>query len=148
MGTTTSPNTHASSSETVVSTYLFAWCHNSGKFKDKFHPGTGHEGPGGEQRYSSTLSLPLELDGGGWSTPCPGRFTLWKETRYPLYRRLGGSQGQPGGVQKISPRPGFDPLAVQPVASCCTNYAIQVHIITQSQCITSRFAVKMHYRSY
>jgi hypothetical protein len=28
--------------------------------------------------------------GCGWSTPRPGRFTSWKETRFPLYRRLGG----------------------------------------------------------
>jgi hypothetical protein len=29
----------------------------------KFHPRTGHEGPEGEKRYSSTLSLTLALDG-------------------------------------------------------------------------------------
>ena len=40
--------------------------------------------------YSSTLSLTPVLDGGGWSTPRPGRFTPEKETRYPLYRWLGG----------------------------------------------------------
>ena len=28
--------------------------------------------------------------GGGWSTPCPGRFTPGKETWYWLYRTLGG----------------------------------------------------------
>jgi hypothetical protein len=48
-----------------------------------------HEGPEGEQRYSSTLSLTLALDEGGWSTR-PSRFTPGKETWYPLYRRLGG----------------------------------------------------------
>jgi len=32
--------------------------------KGKFHPRTGHEGPEGEQRYSSTLSSTLALDGG------------------------------------------------------------------------------------
>ena len=40
-----------------------------------------------------------------------------KETRYPLYRRLDGSQGRSGRVRKISPPPGFDPRTVQPVAS-------------------------------
>jgi len=35
--------------------------------KDKVHPRTGHEGQDGEQRYSSTLSLNLGLDRGGWS---------------------------------------------------------------------------------
>jgi hypothetical protein len=29
----------------------------------------------------------------GWLAPRPGRFTPGKETRYPLYRRLGGPQG-------------------------------------------------------
>jgi hypothetical protein len=36
------------------------------------------------------------------------------KTRYPLYRRLGGPQGQSGRVRKISPSPGFGPRAVQP----------------------------------
>jgi hypothetical protein len=45
------------------------------KGKGKGLPRTGHEGPEGEWRYSSTLSLTSALDGGGWSTPRPGRFT-------------------------------------------------------------------------
>ena len=88
---------------------------NSG-VKGKVLPRTGHEGPEREQRCTSTLSLTLALDEGGWSTPRPGRFTPWKETRYPLYRRLGGPQGRSGRVLKISPPPGFDPRTVQPVA--------------------------------
>ena len=48
------------------------------KIKAKVHPRTGHEGPEGEQRYSSTLSLNMALDGVGLSTPRPGRFTLGK----------------------------------------------------------------------
>jgi hypothetical protein len=52
--------------------------------------------------------LPL-LDGGGWSTPRPGHFTIARETQCPLYRRLGGSQSRSGGVRKTSPLPGFDP---------------------------------------
>ena len=31
------------------------------------------------------------------------------KTRYPLYMMLGGTQGGPGRVLKISPPPGFDP---------------------------------------
>ena len=38
------------------------------------------------------------------------------QTRYPLYRRLGGPQGRSGRVRKISPPPGFDPWALQPLA--------------------------------
>ena len=44
----------------------------------------------GEYRYNSTLSLTTALDGGGCLTPRPGRFTPGKETRYSVYRRLGG----------------------------------------------------------
>jgi hypothetical protein len=51
--------------------------------------------------YSSTLSLTLALDEFGWSTPRPSRFTPGKETRYPLYRRLGGPNGRSGRVRKI-----------------------------------------------
>ena len=50
-----------------------------GKSKGKGHPITGHEGPEGEYRYSYTLSLTSALDGGGWSTPRPGRFTPGKD---------------------------------------------------------------------
>jgi len=41
----------------------------------RVHPRTAHEGPEGEYRYSSTLSLTLALDGDWWSTPHPARFT-------------------------------------------------------------------------
>ena len=39
------------------------------------------------------------------------------KTRYLLYRRLGGPQGQSGQVRKISHPPGFDPRTVQPRSS-------------------------------
>ena len=39
------------------------------------------------------------------------------ETRYPLYRRLGGPQGQLGRAWKFSPPPGLDLRTIQPVAS-------------------------------
>jgi hypothetical protein len=89
--------------------------------KGKVHPRTGHEGSEGEYRYSSTLSLTSTLDGGGWSTPRPGRFTTGKETRYPLYRKLGTPQGRSERVWKISPPPVFDPRTVQLVASRYTG---------------------------
>ena len=54
-------------------TYLHLYSYHKGK--GKVHPRTGHEGPEGEQMYSSTLPSTLALDGGGWSTPRPGRFT-------------------------------------------------------------------------
>jgi hypothetical protein len=43
------------------------------------------------------------------------------KTRYPLYRRLGGFQSQFGRVRNISPLPGYDPPAIQPVASRYTD---------------------------
>ena len=64
---------------------------------------------------------------GGWLTPRPGRFTRGKETRYPLYRRLGRPQGRSGQVRKISPPSGFNPRTVQPVASRYTDWAIPAH---------------------
>ena len=49
------------------------------------------------------------------------------KTRYPLYRRLGRTQGRSGRVRKISPSPGFDPWTVQSVASRYTNYGNLAH---------------------
>jgi hypothetical protein len=46
------------------------------------------------------------------------------KTRYPLYRRLGGLQGQYGRVRKLSSSPGFDARTVQPVASRYTDWYI------------------------
>ena len=43
------------------------------------------------------------------------------KNRYPLYGRLGGAQGRPERVRKISPLPGFDPRTIQPVASRYTD---------------------------
>jgi hypothetical protein len=54
------------------------------KGKGKVHPRTGHEGPDGEQRYGSTLSLTSSLDGSGWSTPRPDRFTPGKDPAHTV----------------------------------------------------------------
>ena len=51
----------------------------------------------------------------------PGRFTAGKETRYPLYRRLGGTQVRAGRVRKTSRLRKFHPRTVQPVASRYTD---------------------------
>ena len=53
----------------------------------------------------------------------PDRSLPQGNTRYPLYRRLGGHQGRSGQVRKISPTPGFDLRTVQHVASRYTDYA-------------------------
>ena len=67
------------------------------KGKDKVLPITGHEGPEGEQMYSSTLPSTSAL-GGQRHAPAalpPGK------TRYPLYRGLGGPQGHSGRARNI-----------------------------------------------
>ena len=74
--------------------YFWVSCNLLSQGKGKFLPRTGHEGPDGEYRHSSTLPFTSPLDGDGWSTPRPGRFTPGKVTLYPLYRRLCGPQGR------------------------------------------------------
>ena len=49
------------------------------------------------------------------------------ETRYPLYRRLGGHQDRSGREREISPPPRFYPRNVQPVASRNTDWAIPAY---------------------
>jgi len=80
----------------------------------------GHEGTEWEKRYSSTRSLTPVLDRVGGQRHAPAALPPAK-TRYPLYRRLGGPQGQSGRVRKISSEPGFDPRTVQLVPSCYTD---------------------------
>jgi hypothetical protein len=53
--------------------------------------------------YSSSLSLTSVLDGGGWSTPRPGRCTSGKDPVPIVYGRLGGPQGGSVRVRKASP---------------------------------------------
>ena len=57
----------------------------------------------------------------------PRLFTPGKETRHPLYRKLGWPQGRYGRVQKISPPQWFDLWTVQLVASHYTEYAVAAH---------------------
>ena len=53
--------------------------HKRGKVKGKVHPRTGHKGPEGEKRYSSTPSLSLALDGGGWVVNATPRLLYHRE---------------------------------------------------------------------
>ena len=80
--------------------------------KRKVHSINCHEGPEEEEeeeRYSSTLSLTSTLDGDGWPKSHPGRLPTGKDTWYPFYRILGGTQGWSGLVTKTSLPPVFDP---------------------------------------
>jgi hypothetical protein len=92
------------------------------------YPRTVREDPGGEKRYSSTLSVTSMLDEGGWSVPRPDHFTPGKETRYELYRRLVGPRAGLDECGKSRPPPEFDRRTVQPIASPYTDCAIPVHV--------------------
>jgi len=50
------------------------------------------------------------LEVGEGSVSRPGRSLRLGKTRYPLYRRLGGPQGQSGQVGKILPSTGIRSL--------------------------------------
>jgi len=76
------------------------------KGKGKVHPRIGHEGPEGEKRYSSTLSLTSVLNRVGGQRRHPSALPAGK-TPYPLYTKLGEPQGRCGGVRKISPPTGI-----------------------------------------
>ena len=77
-------------------------------------------------RGSRGIALPFHDHGtrrGEGSASRPGRSLPPGKTRYPLYRRLGGPQGQSGQIRKISPPPGFDSRTVHSVASRYTDWA-------------------------
>ena len=76
-----------------LSTVLLIW-------KGKVRPITGHEGPEGEEMYSSTLSLTSAIDGvdGQRNAPAP---LPPEKTPYQFYRRVGGPQGRSDGCGKF-----------------------------------------------
>ena len=82
-------------------------------------------------RWRRGIALPFHDHGtrrGEGSASRPGRSLPPGKTRYPLYRRLGGTQGRSGQVRKISPPPGFDRRTVQPVASRYTDRAFPANL--------------------
>jgi len=88
-----------------------------GKGKRKVHPRTGHEGPQGEQRCRSTLSLTSALDGLGGQRHAPAALPPGKR---PGTHCIGGWMGPRAGLNgcgKFRPPPEFDPRTVQPLAS-------------------------------
>ena len=71
------------------------------------------------EKKSVAKRLTSALDRDVWSISL-----LPAMNRYSLYRRLDGYQGRSGRMRKISPPPGFDTRAVQPVAIRYTDWAI------------------------
>ena len=66
------------------------------------------------------------LEGGEWSAARPGRTLPPGKTRYPFYKRLGGSQGRSGRVENLFPT-GIRSLTVQPIVSRYTDWATRPH---------------------
>jgi hypothetical protein len=91
------------------------------KAQCKVQPATGHEGPDGEQRYISTLSLTSTLDGCGWSAQRAGRFNPKQGTRVNIAQRADFAPGQSGRVRKMSPPPGFDTQITQSIPTRYTD---------------------------
>ena len=65
-------------------------------------------------------SMTAELEGGEWSAARPGRTLPPEKTRYPFYRRLGGSEGWSGRAENLVPT-GIRSRTFQPVVSLYTN---------------------------
>ena len=74
------------------------------KFFSRYRPGVA-------QRMGTGIALLFHdcgIEGGEGSASRPGRTLPPGKTRYPLYRRLGGSQVRSGRAENLVP-PGFDP---------------------------------------
>jgi len=92
------------------------------KGKSQFHARSGHEGPEGKYRYSSTLSLISALDWGGWSKPAPAASP---PRNGPSTHFIGGCVGPragPDGCRKSHPH--RDSI---PGPSRYTDWAIPAH---------------------
>ena len=123
--------------------------------KGKVHPRTGHEGPKGKQRYSSTLSLTSALDGSGWSMPRPSSFTpgkdpiliVWEAGWAPGLVRMGSENLVPHWDSIPGPSSPYRvPILTelsQPETLCGQNAKLPnvqahgIHIYQVNHCITS-----------
>ena len=68
------------------------------------------------------------LEGGEWSAARPGRTSPPGRTRYPFYRRLGGSHGRSGRAENLVPT-GIRSRTVQPVAQSLYRLSYPAHYI-------------------
>ena len=66
------------------------------------------------------------LEGGEWSAERPGRNLPPGKTRYPLYRRLGRTQGRSGEAENLVPT-GIRSRTVQPVAQSLYRLSYPTH---------------------
>jgi len=88
----------------------------------------------GSRSIALLYSLTSALDGVGGQRHTPAALSPGK-TRYPLYKRLGRSQGRPGRMRSISPPPGFDSRTVQTVASRYTDCVTSTHSVYVCVCM-------------
>jgi hypothetical protein len=104
---------------------IHLWFKYACKGKGKGHPRTDNEGPQGEKKYSSTLSLTSALVGVGGQFHAMAALPSEKN-RHQLYGRLGGPQGLSGRMRKICPLPPtvFDHRTVEPLTSRYNGWAI------------------------
>lgn len=77
--------------------------------------------------------------------PCLSHFIPTKQTLYPLYKRLGGSHGWSGQVQKILHPLGFEPWTIQPpeIHYRLADYAI----LAADSVVKHKFSVRCLYLS-
>jgi hypothetical protein len=68
------------------------------------------------------------LEGGGWLSPCPGRFTPGKLDPVPIVQEAEGVSGPVWTGPKNLAQRGFEFRTCQPAASSYTNYAIPAPI--------------------
>jgi hypothetical protein len=94
--------------------------------KVKTVPLHDRRGTEGKWRHTDTQHRPRVWTGIEWSTPRPGRFTPGKETRCPLYNRLGPVWT---GPENLAPHEGSKRGPPNPLSSRYTVYAIPVPLI-------------------
>jgi hypothetical protein len=105
------------------------------KVKVKFTPVTGHKGLEVDRGVAYSF-FNLSTKWGWVVSAMPWLLYTLEKTQYPLYRSLGGPQGQSGCVQNILPRMGFDLWTIQPIANRYIDCTIPAHNNDFSNMIT------------
>jgi hypothetical protein len=85
----------------------------------------------------------MALEGGDGSASRPGRFLPPGNTQFPLYRRLGGPQGQSGQARKISPPPGFFFFCTSHLIHKTKQY-IHVGVVKSEHCLLNKETQQNH----
>lgn len=82
------------------------------------------------RRIVYSLSFKAALDGGGWLTPGPGRFTPSTETPIPILQDAGWDSGSVWTGRANVHSPGYASRTVQPVSSRCAVNAVLAFSMT------------------